>query len=225
MELIISSVMSLGASREGAEEYFNFCSSRASSGEGTERHHLLMRSMHPEFKNEGWNIIRLSAADHIRAHIILAKIVGHPKVQNALICLLQRRDTSYLTDEEVLTAAQLRSNWNSSDRLKQIGQNVGRNHNGGKIGGRRVHELHPGLISRIAYRTMKRYPGLLQEAAKKGGQRLHEIHPELSSKLGHELHRRYPELAARRGKIGAHIRWHIKRMNWSPSCKHCFEVL
>lgn len=42
----------------------------------SERHHILPKSLFPQFKNNSWNIIRLTARQHFIAHWMLAKAFG-----------------------------------------------------------------------------------------------------------------------------------------------------
>lgn len=57
---------------ELTEKYFQLCSI-SYDGEG-ENHHILPKSMWPEFIDSKWNLVRLSYQDHYNAHEMLAKI-------------------------------------------------------------------------------------------------------------------------------------------------------
>jgi hypothetical protein len=42
----------------------------------TEKHHILPRSLFPEYKNCKWNIVKLSARKHFMAHMLLCKMLA-----------------------------------------------------------------------------------------------------------------------------------------------------
>lgn len=57
--------------------YVDFCLKNEYNGEEySEVHHILPRSIFPEFASEPWNLVQLKYADHIEAHTILAET--HP---------------------------------------------------------------------------------------------------------------------------------------------------
>lgn len=63
------------------QKYMNFISSRKQNSEIYEIHHILPRSMFPEFeklKNNQWNAIKLSPREHFIAHKILWRAFGGP---------------------------------------------------------------------------------------------------------------------------------------------------
>lgn len=55
------------------KSYFGLCSVACDSGY-TENHHIFPKSVWPEFEFCDWNLVRLSAADHYKAHEILPQI-------------------------------------------------------------------------------------------------------------------------------------------------------
>ena len=51
----------------------------------TELHHILPKSLFPQYKNDKWNLVRLSAKDHFYAHYYLHKALpNEPKMTFAL---------------------------------------------------------------------------------------------------------------------------------------------
>jgi hypothetical protein len=50
-----------------------------------ERHHILPKAIFPEYRNEKWNIVRLSAKDHFIAHhLLFTMFPKHPKIVAAM---------------------------------------------------------------------------------------------------------------------------------------------
>lgn len=60
------------ADNELTAKYFEICL-RTYTGVG-EKHHILPKSMWPEFRSAKWNLVNLSFEDHYEAHILLARI-------------------------------------------------------------------------------------------------------------------------------------------------------
>jgi hypothetical protein len=54
------------------KEYLEFCLSHVSM-DSAETHHILPRSIYPDFVDSSWNLIELSPADHYWSHYLLAK--------------------------------------------------------------------------------------------------------------------------------------------------------
>lgn len=75
-----SSLYSIKCNKEYVDEYVAFIESCRGKElpKYVEKHHILPRSLFPEFAKVKANIIKLSAADHFRAHMILAKAFGGP---------------------------------------------------------------------------------------------------------------------------------------------------
>ena len=78
--------------------------------EYTEKHHILPRSVFPEFENEDWNIIELKYKDHVEAHLYLFKSINIRKYQRPLNWMLNQ----YKNREEISNAA--KKGW---DNLKK----------------------------------------------------------------------------------------------------------
>ena len=54
-----------------------------------EKHHILPRSVFPEFENEDWNIIELKYSDHVNAHLYLFKSINIRQYQRPLNFMLK----------------------------------------------------------------------------------------------------------------------------------------
>lgn len=65
-------------------------------GEYTEMHHILPRSVFPEFEKEDWNIIELKYMDHINAHLYLFKSINIRKYQRTLNFMIPKYKDSEL---------------------------------------------------------------------------------------------------------------------------------
>lgn len=78
--------------------------------EYTEKHHILPRSVFPEFENEDWNIIELKYKDHVEAHLYLFKSINIRKYQRPLNWMLNQ----YKNREEMSNAS--KKGW---DNLKK----------------------------------------------------------------------------------------------------------
>lgn len=57
----------------------------STEGEG-HNHHILPKSMFPEYAKCKWNIVRLSVFEHLLAHKLLAEIVVNNKDQHRMVC-------------------------------------------------------------------------------------------------------------------------------------------
>jgi hypothetical protein len=68
-----------------------------------EKHHILPRSVFPEFENEDWNIIELKYSDHVNAHLYLFKSINIRQYQRPLNFMMN----SYKNSEEVSNAAKI----------------------------------------------------------------------------------------------------------------------
>jgi hypothetical protein len=75
-----------------------------------EKHHILPRSVFPEFENEDWNIIELKYSDHVNAHLYLFKSINIRAYQRPLNWMLKY----YKNKEETSNAA--KKGW---DNLKK----------------------------------------------------------------------------------------------------------
>ncbi len=105
-------------------------------------------------------------------------------------------------------------------------------------GGRRVHKLHPNLAKENGRRAT-RWSQLHPNQARENGRRIHEIHPNIGRSLGRWVQRwvrLYPKQASENGRnagriggrIGGtkacHLRWHVRRGVYQPSCRLCREA-
>jgi hypothetical protein len=73
------------------------------SDEYTEKHHILPKSVFPEFENEDWNIIELKYEDHINAHLFLFKSINIRQYQRPLNWMLN----TYKNKEEISNASKI----------------------------------------------------------------------------------------------------------------------
>lgn len=69
----------------------------------TEKHHILPRSVFPEFENEDWNIVDLKYKDHVDAHLYLFKSINIRQYQRPLNWMLNQ----YKNREEISNAAKI----------------------------------------------------------------------------------------------------------------------
>jgi hypothetical protein len=69
----------------------------------TEKHHILPRSVFPEFENEDWNIIELKYEDHVNAHLYLFKSINIRQYQRPLNWMLNQ----YKNREEISNSAKI----------------------------------------------------------------------------------------------------------------------
>ena len=65
---------------EYLEKYLNLVLNYNTDSSYTESHHILPKSLFPQFKKDKWNLVRLSAKDHFFAHYYLHKSI--PKEPN-----------------------------------------------------------------------------------------------------------------------------------------------
>lgn len=71
-------ILTSSKNKHYAQKYFNFIKKYAiDEVEGyTETHHILPKSLFPEYDKEGWNLVQLTARQHFIAHVLLAKAFG-----------------------------------------------------------------------------------------------------------------------------------------------------
>lgn len=127
--ILITGAMSLGATRQGAEEYVDFCLKRALPKKekgSTNKHHILLRTTHRRFARSDWNLVHLSIADHIRAHILLARFTMHPKALCTVAYMFNfglveaQQKLTGLTEAEIEEAARLKRRWQESEERSAI---------------------------------------------------------------------------------------------------------
>jgi hypothetical protein len=83
-------------------EYFELCSKNTDEPKYFEKHHILPRSLFPEFIKAKWNIVKLTYKDHYRAHEILPFICIQKhhiaKMSYAWAITCHTKDTSKFID-------------------------------------------------------------------------------------------------------------------------------
>lgn len=107
-----------------AEVYITMITSYHTTEVYTERHHILPKAdtMWPEFQNETWNVIRLSAFDHFVCHYWLARALGGKMV----FALNQmNRLKKKFSDCELSTAAAMYQEFREELANKISAQNTG----------------------------------------------------------------------------------------------------
>lgn len=123
------------------EKYLDVCKKNATDGY-RERHHILPKSIFPEFKNlsrHRWNRVDLSYVDHTLAHFYIAKATNHSGMWISVICMLDYgRNDVPLTEEDVIQIARVREESKGmmyrteESKVKQsqarIGKYAGKNH-------------------------------------------------------------------------------------------------
>jgi hypothetical protein len=87
MELLKEKLMTMFDYRENeVDAYIHFITTKTlepNSAEYSELHHILPKSIFPEYSKCAWNIVKLSAYDHFVAHYLLAFSKNH-KMLHAL---------------------------------------------------------------------------------------------------------------------------------------------
>lgn len=89
---------------DSTKQYFELCSRDTNETKYFEKHHILPKSMWPEFEKSKWNLVRLSLNDHFTAHKLLSKmcLAGEDtrKMTHALWFMTHRKDTREAISEE-----------------------------------------------------------------------------------------------------------------------------
>lgn len=65
------------------DEYINLVSNPDTIGE---RHHILPKSIFPEYAKSDWNLVMLTVDRHFKAHTLLPEIVIDPKHRHKMVC-------------------------------------------------------------------------------------------------------------------------------------------
>jgi len=97
----------------------------------TERHHILPKALFPELKNEGWNIVSLTAENHFLAHYYLYLMFpNNPKIVYALwgMCnqIGPQHQRDYLKENHSLLSkiySEIRKSHAENVRLRQLTNN------------------------------------------------------------------------------------------------------
>lgn len=76
--MVIDNILTTSKNKHYAQKYLNFIQSCTKNEvEGyTENHHILPKSLFPEYAKDEWNLVRLTARQHFIAHVLLAKAFG-----------------------------------------------------------------------------------------------------------------------------------------------------
>ncbi len=100
--LIKELVEKLALSEEDAKSYINFISvnSTVKTPGKTEAHHVLPKSIFPEYLKSTWNLVNLSHFNHFKAHFLLAK-GKNGKMLNALNRMMSGKTYKNLSLAEV----------------------------------------------------------------------------------------------------------------------------
>ena len=72
-------------------KYLEICS-KDTEEEDFETHHILPKSIFPEFVAAGWNLVKLSYAEHYLAHEILPKICLNERDEYKMLFYLFKRE-------------------------------------------------------------------------------------------------------------------------------------
>lgn len=137
------------------KEYLIICFTKQTDVGYTERHHILPKSIFPEykdFKTNNWNCSRLSYIDHCRAHYWIWKATNDYKMWNAVnaMCNTTGGDGRSLTEEDVIISASIwqEAKENAPPMSEEHRRNIG---NAGK--GRKLSDEHVAAI--VRYNTGK----------------------------------------------------------------------
>lgn len=132
-DLIHTHLQTLGevADPDALEAYLLLVSKGIAQGCYIERHHILPKALFPDLKNEGWNIISLTAEDHFLAHYYLYLMFpNQPKIVYALwgMCnqIGPRHQRDYLKENHPMLSkiyAEIRSAHAENVRSRQLTKN------------------------------------------------------------------------------------------------------
>ena len=123
----------------------------------TERHHILPRSLFPEFDKESWNIVELTMEDHIEAHRLLHSIFESNKTLLAYVFMNRMAGTIPSRELYVAFKKSMRGEGNPSKREESRK----------KISESKTGKKRPDMVG-------KRYFGATAEAAENGIRRMTE---------------------------------------------------
>jgi hypothetical protein len=121
----------------------------------TERHHILPRSLFPEFANDSWNIVELTMDDHIEAHRLLHSIFESNKTLLAYMFMNRMAGT--------IPSRELYITFRKS--MSGEGNPAKREESRKKISASKTGKKRPDMLG-------KRYFGASEEAAKNGIRRM-----------------------------------------------------
>ena len=205
------------------EPYFVFIESLPWTDIG-HRHHVLPKKGFPEFAKDPDNIVRLSPADHFRAHYWLAACAPNCVAFQVVFCLMANKKRVYQIDPSNLTGY---AEVYALGRMRQAaivrGQGLKNVESGhlsriGVIGGRLADSS--GRLAKLRTTTHQVKAG--QAAGKKSVEsghwkslKTHE-HQVKAGSLGGSK-------SAERGHLSraSHAYWHVRRGIVSPRCKLC----
>lgn len=88
--------------REYLEKYLYLVLNYKSESEYTELHHILPKSLFPQYKKDKWNLVRLSAKDHFYAHYYLHKALpGEPNMTFGLWGMCNQKSPNHKDREYI----------------------------------------------------------------------------------------------------------------------------
>lgn len=86
------------------EKYLDLVLNYTTDEAYTERHHILPKSIFPQYKTDKWNIVKLSAKDHFYAHYYLYKAIPKcPKMTFALWGMCNQKSQCHADREYIDT--------------------------------------------------------------------------------------------------------------------------
>lgn len=83
-------------------DYFELCSKDTDEPKYFHKHHILPKSMYPEYAKVAWNIVRLTYQNHYKVHAILAQICMSQEHTNKMSVAfgLMRKSSNSILDAE-----------------------------------------------------------------------------------------------------------------------------
>lgn len=113
-EHFITTLQSLGVliNHDYLGQYFDLVLGHNSTSGYTEVHHILPKSLFPQYKNSDWNKVRLSAKDHMYAHFYLFKALPTiPQFTYAFWGMINQKNSQHkgreYTDEKLTEYAEI----------------------------------------------------------------------------------------------------------------------
>jgi hypothetical protein len=180
-----------------------------------ENHHLLARSIWPEYadlKANPWNRLRVSRAVHIALTQLQGEFEGRLRFASAMMLGQSVEALRVAGRKGGKVAGALNV---ISGHMKKLRES-GACRRGGKLGGKRVCKLYPEMMAECRQRGGK----TSGKAALESGQ-LASI-----KGMGGRILANKPGFFSRLGTISQHRRWHVNRVGgFNPNCKLCFEVI
>ncbi len=198
------------------------------------KHHILPRKEFPEFAKDPNNLIRLSPADHFRAHYWLAACAPQcGSFQRTFFLMANRKFATQVNETEIAKRAEVYERGkNAAIALARVNAGIQGRKNvengqlakvrtrtgstkGGQTQGRK--NVEDGLIQSLGriYGCKAAQSGQLRELNRIQGQGRKNVESGLLRSIA---------AAGGRASTANHLRWHVKRGIVSPACGFCGSI-